>query len=88
MSSITFQNGIKTVTNSCLSLLYKKSIKNVHFEQFKKRENEVPIGAFFSFRGVRGTFLFIRKKEKFPLKLRCSLNNKNAMGRTCSAKQI
>ena len=32
--------------------------------------------------------VLITKKEKYPLKPRCSLNNKNVMRRTCSAKQI
>ena len=40
---------------------------------------------FFLFR-VKGIFLFlITKKKKYPLKLRCSRNNNNALLRTCSA---
>ena len=106
---------------------------------FLHKENEVPIGAFFSFRGVRGTFqqmftfvigiscgntpfvqkhestthvngfvfdsifsagkyfvrmfhahrvckpkpVFIRKKEKFPLELRCFLNNNKVLCKLC-----
>jgi hypothetical protein len=41
---------------------------------------------FFLF-GVKGGLLFlITKKEKSPLKLRCSLNNKNALGQALLAK--
>ena len=43
---------------------------------------------FFLF-GVKGVFLFlITKKEKYPLKPRCSLNNKNALCKLCLRKEL
>jgi hypothetical protein len=43
---------------------------------------------FFLF-GVKGAFLFlITKKEKYPLKLRCSQNNKTALGQACLKNRL
>ena len=69
-------------TSFACSMLSVDSKCLTTFHEVKKvRMNYKCLSMFFLF-GVKGGLLFlITKKEKSPLKPRCSLNNKKALGR-------
>ncbi len=66
---------------------YARYLTNVKYS-VRSRCELTARSMFFLF-GVKGGLLFlITKKEKSPLKPRCSLNNKNALGRTCPQNRL